>query len=121
MIEYLSEIETELENTLAFLSGAQMGLNHEKNGGRKSHPHSLYMFFCRRVSLLILCMICLYSYQPNCEYHENYFPFFVNNAVQCSVYSVQCTFMQEDYFVNYINLLSLVKEIINHTLFCHGE
>ena len=34
VIEYLSEIETELENSLAFLSGAQMGLNHEKNGGR---------------------------------------------------------------------------------------
>ena len=30
MIEYLNEIETEFENTLACLSGAQMGLNHEK-------------------------------------------------------------------------------------------
>ena len=29
-------METEFENTLACLSGAQMGLNHEKNGGRKS-------------------------------------------------------------------------------------
>ena len=36
MIEYLGEIETELENTLACISVAQMGLNHEKNGGRKS-------------------------------------------------------------------------------------
>ena len=34
--EYLGEIETEFENTLACLSGAQMGLNHEKTGGQKS-------------------------------------------------------------------------------------
>ena len=31
MFEYLSEIETELEITLACLSGAQMGSNEEKN------------------------------------------------------------------------------------------
>ena len=31
VIEYLSEIETKFENTLACLSGAQMGSNHEKN------------------------------------------------------------------------------------------
>ena len=36
MIEYLSEIDTEFENTLGYLSGAQMGLNRETNGGRKS-------------------------------------------------------------------------------------
>ena len=30
VIEYLDKIETELENTLACLSGAQMGSNHEK-------------------------------------------------------------------------------------------
>ena len=29
-------MDTEFENTLACLSGTQMGLNHEKNGGRKS-------------------------------------------------------------------------------------
>ena len=31
VIEYLGEIETEFENILACLSGAQMGSNHEKN------------------------------------------------------------------------------------------
>ena len=31
VIYYLGEIETEFENTLACLSGAQMGSNHEKN------------------------------------------------------------------------------------------
>ena len=36
VIEYLSEIETKLENTLACLSGAQMDLNHEKNEDQKS-------------------------------------------------------------------------------------
>ena len=30
VIEYLNEIETEFENTLACLSVAQIGLNHEK-------------------------------------------------------------------------------------------
>ena len=30
MIEYLGEIETKYENTLACLSGAQMGSNYEK-------------------------------------------------------------------------------------------
>ena len=41
VIEYLGEIETEFKNTLACLLGAQMGSNHEKNGGQKSretHP-----------------------------------------------------------------------------------
>ena len=35
VIEYLGEIETEFENTLAYLSGAQMSSNREKNEGRK--------------------------------------------------------------------------------------
>ena len=30
VIEYLGKMETEFENTLACLSGAQIGLNHEK-------------------------------------------------------------------------------------------
>ena len=34
--DFKHEIETESENILACLSGAQIGLNHEKNGGRKS-------------------------------------------------------------------------------------
>ena len=36
MIEYLGEIETEFENTLASLSLAKMGSHHEKNWGQKS-------------------------------------------------------------------------------------
>ena len=35
-IEYLGEIETEFENNLGWLSGAQMGSNREKNRGKKS-------------------------------------------------------------------------------------
>ena len=35
-IEYLGEIETEFENILAFLSGAQMGGIMTKTGGQKS-------------------------------------------------------------------------------------
>ena len=39
MIEYLDEIETEFDNTLACLSGAQMGSNRimKKTGVQKSH------------------------------------------------------------------------------------
>ena len=37
VIEYLGKIETEFDNILVCLSGAQMGSNHAKNGGRKSH------------------------------------------------------------------------------------
>ena len=36
VIKYLGEMETEFKNTLACLSGTQMGSNHEKNGGQKS-------------------------------------------------------------------------------------
>ena len=36
VIKYLGEIETEVKNTLACLSGAQMRSNQEKNWGRKS-------------------------------------------------------------------------------------
>ena len=50
MLEYLGEIETELENTFACLSEAPMGSNHEKNGGRQSRDtqSSLVFFFQRR-------------------------------------------------------------------------
>ena len=32
MIEYLAQVETEIENTLVCFSEAQMGSNHEKKG-----------------------------------------------------------------------------------------
>ena len=35
-IQYLVEIKTEFENTLSYLSGAQIGSNHEKNRGQKA-------------------------------------------------------------------------------------
>ena len=35
-IQYLVEIKTEFKNTLSYLSGAQIGSNHEKNGGQKA-------------------------------------------------------------------------------------
>ena len=41
MIEYLSKIETEFENTLAGLSGAQMESNHEKMEVKNLVAHSL--------------------------------------------------------------------------------
>ena len=39
-IELLGEMDTEFENTLACLSGTQMGLNHEKNGVENLVTHS---------------------------------------------------------------------------------
>ena len=41
VIEYLGEIETEFKNTFACLSGAQMGLNHEKKEIENLVTHSL--------------------------------------------------------------------------------
>ena len=43
MIEYLVEIETEFENTLACLSETQMALNQEKMEVENLVTHSLYM------------------------------------------------------------------------------
>ena len=40
VIEYLGEIETEFENILACLSGAQMVSNHEKNWRSKISCHT---------------------------------------------------------------------------------
>ena len=40
------EIETELENNLACLSGAQMGLNHEKNWRSKISWHTPFKEIC---------------------------------------------------------------------------
>ena len=54
MIEYLGEIETEFENTLACLSGAQMGLNHEKNGGRTFKRQLIF-----RIGKTVYAFVCL--------------------------------------------------------------
>ena len=40
VIEYLGEIETEFENTLACLSGAWKSLNHEKREVKNLVTHS---------------------------------------------------------------------------------
>ena len=40
VMEYFGEIETEFEHTLACLSLAWMGSNHEKNGGNKISWHT---------------------------------------------------------------------------------
>ena len=37
--EYMGEIEIIFENTLALLSGAQMGLHHENRKSRDTLPH----------------------------------------------------------------------------------
>ena len=55
MIEYLSEIETEFENTLGCLSGAQMGSNQEKIGVENLVTHSLKSRL-RDDFLVVLCM-----------------------------------------------------------------
>ena len=45
VIEYLGEIKTEFENTLACLSGAQMDSNHEKNWRSKISWHASFKDF----------------------------------------------------------------------------
>ena len=43
VIEYIRKIETEFENALACLSGAQIGSNHEKMEVKNLMTHSLYI------------------------------------------------------------------------------
>ena len=64
MIEYLSEIKTEFENTFACLSGAQMGLNHEKNGGRKSRD-TLPVIYVKKCFMFMLMIVFFF---PNYGY-----------------------------------------------------
>ena len=45
VIEYLGEIETEIKNTLACLSGAQMSSNNEKNWRSKISWHTPFKEF----------------------------------------------------------------------------
>ena len=46
--DFADEIETEFENTLACLSWAQMGLNHEKTKVENlvTHSHIMKIIFC---------------------------------------------------------------------------
>ena len=61
-IEYLREIKTKFENTLACLSGAQMSLNHEKTGGRKSWDTlHLIICFCDIIQCFIFLPLTLFS------------------------------------------------------------
>ena len=53
VIEYLSEIETEFENTLACLSGAQMGSNHGKNWRSKISWHTPFKQWKKKGELLL--------------------------------------------------------------------
>ena len=61
VIEYLGEIKTEFQNTLACLLGVQMGSNHEKNWRSKILRHTPFKYhltggyahffhFCKKVS-----------------------------------------------------------------------
>ena len=51
VIEYISEIETEFENALACLSGAQIGSNHEKMEVKNLVTHFLFLNSLDTVSL----------------------------------------------------------------------
>ena len=68
VIKYLGKIETEFENTLACLSGAQMGSNHEKTGGRKSRDTLPLRGLITWVQVFVECPFT----QPLC--HLNYVP-----------------------------------------------
>ena len=50
VIEHLSKIATEFKNTLACLSGAQIGLNHGKNGGQ---------IFCDTLPIILFTIVWL--------------------------------------------------------------
>ena len=50
--EYMGEIEIIFENTLALLSGAQMGLHHENRKSRDTLPHEKGHDGCRKSFIL---------------------------------------------------------------------
>ena len=85
VIEYLGEIETELENTLACISVAQMGLNHEKNGGRKSRDTLLLS----RVE----CFFCIFVkiFSPINKTRRSMINEKLNLHVFCEVFSLNCS------------------------------
>ena len=67
VIEYPGKIETVFENILACLSGAYMGSNHEKSGGRKSRdtlplkvPGDLVIHFQKLVNVFMLMSVILF-------------------------------------------------------------
>ena len=53
MLEYLDEIEYKFENNLGCLSGAQMGLNHEKRGRNSRDTLPLRCKYLREVEVII--------------------------------------------------------------------
>ena len=60
VIKYLGEIKTEFENILACLSGAQMGLNQEKNWRSKILRHTPVNSSCGlHVTLFLLILFLL--------------------------------------------------------------
>ena len=65
MIEYLGEIKTEFENTLACLSGAQMGSNHEKNWRLKISWHTPFIHLSHCYGWLTCCNL-------KGQFHENF-------------------------------------------------
>ena len=67
VIEYLDEIETEFKNSLACLSGAQMGSSYEKNWRSKISWHThfktsfviSYIMMCYLYSVTLLERLCV--------------------------------------------------------------
>ena len=75
VIEYLGEIEAEFENTLACLSGAQMGSNHEKNWGSTISWHTpfnekyskLFKSFEKSLRYRIECFVSKNKYRKSAD------------------------------------------------------
>ena len=77
VIEYLGEIETEFENTLGCLSGAQIGSNHEKSrdtlfyddyGEFKVYDHKNYFFICSGTCTVLSKTVVILNLR--CRYHR---------------------------------------------------
>ena len=61
VIEYLGELETEFENTLVSLSGAQMGSNYGKNLRSKISWHTPFKYVSTRNVNTVLRFLKLFS------------------------------------------------------------
>ena len=68
------KIKTKFENNLASLSGAQIGLNHEKNGGRKSRDTLPLKSAVCRINQPMYCTVVhctVHSYKCQCYIYCN--------------------------------------------------
>ena len=100
LIMLLFEIETKFENALACLSGAQIGSNHEKNGGWKSRDTLPLSFCC--VWLLYICMaVCVCVCVCICVLHLSVYRILLSCLQQLPVTATRAHWLRFAYMLHW--------------------